>query len=121
MDVRVWRNRTGPEPSPAQRVLVNVTVSLTKMCAMRTENEICRMDAVTLAAHLKSKALSPVEAIRAVLSRMERLEPRLHAFCTPTPELALAEASRLEAEIMAGEPMGPLAGIPLSHKDLILT
>ena len=60
------------------------------------------MNAVTMAAHLKSKALSPVEVIEAVLSRMERLEPHLHAFCTPTPELARAEAKRAEAEIIAG-------------------
>ena len=88
---------------------------------MRTENEICRMDAVALAAHLRSKALSPVEIIEAVLSRMERLEPRLHAFCTPTPELARAEARQIENKIMIGQPLGPLAGIPISHKDLILT
>lgn len=88
---------------------------------MSTHNEICRMDAVTLAAHIRSKRLSPVEVIEAVLARMERLEPRLHAFCTPTPELARAEAKRIEADIMAGRPTGPLAGVPLGHKDLILT
>jgi hypothetical protein len=37
---------------------------------MTTDNEICHMDAVTLAAHLRSKDLSPVEVIEAVLSRM---------------------------------------------------
>jgi aspartyl-tRNA(Asn)/glutamyl-tRNA(Gln) amidotransferase subunit A len=52
---------------------------------------------------------------------MERLEPRLHAFCTPTPDLARAEARRIEAAIVAGHSMGPLAGVPVSHKDLILT
>ena len=41
-----------------------------------------------------------VEVIDAVLARMERLEPHLHAFCTPTPELARAEAKRIEAEII---------------------
>ncbi|HEY2524951.1 MAG TPA: amidase family protein [Candidatus Binataceae bacterium] len=79
------------------------------------------MDAVTLAAHIRAKRLSPVEVIDAVLARMERLEPHLHALCTPTPELARAEAKRVEAEVMAGRPSGPLAGVPLSHKDLILT
>jgi len=88
---------------------------------MSTQNEICRMNAVTLAVHLKSKALSSVEVIEAVLARMERLEPSLHAFCTPTPDLARAEAKRVEKAIMRGEPIGPLAGVPISHKDLILT
>jgi aspartyl-tRNA(Asn)/glutamyl-tRNA(Gln) amidotransferase subunit A len=88
---------------------------------MSTPNEICRIDAVTLAEHVRAKRLSPVEIIEAVLARMERLEPRVHAFCTPTPELARTEAKRVEADIMAGRPAGPLAGVPISHKDLILT
>lgn len=88
---------------------------------MATHNEICRMDAVTLAGHVKAKRLSPVEVVEAVLARMERLEPRLHAFCTPTPDLARAEARRIEADITAGRPAGGLAGVPLGHKDLLLT
>ena len=79
------------------------------------------MDAVTLAAHIRTKRLGPVEVVDAVLARMERLEPHLHAFCTPTPELARAEAKRIEADIMAGRPVGALAGVPVSHKDLLLT
>ena len=71
-------------------------------------NEICRMDAVTLAGHIRAKRLSPVEVINAVLDRMDTLEPILHAFCTPTPELARETAQRLEADIMAGRPVGPL-------------
>jgi aspartyl-tRNA(Asn)/glutamyl-tRNA(Gln) amidotransferase subunit A len=88
---------------------------------MSGKNEICRMDAVALAARLRTREISPVEVIDAVLERMERLEPHLHAFCTPTPDLARAEARRIEDAIMAGRPPGPLAGIPVSHKDLILT
>lgn len=88
---------------------------------MATHNEICRMDAVMLAAHLRARRLSPIEVVDAMLARMERLEPHLHAFCTPAPDLARAEAQRIEADIMAGRPLGPLAGVPISHKDLILT
>lgn len=84
-------------------------------------NEICRMDAVALSAAVRSKMLSPIEVVEAVLSRMERLEPALHAFCTPTPEYARAAAKRLESEIMAGHDPGPLAGVPISVKDLICT
>jgi aspartyl-tRNA(Asn)/glutamyl-tRNA(Gln) amidotransferase subunit A len=84
-------------------------------------NEICRMDAVTLAGNIRSKRLSPVEVIDAVLDRMDRLDPVLHAFCTPTPELARETAKRIEADIMAGRPVGPLAGVPIGIKDLVLT
>ena len=79
------------------------------------------MDAVTLAKHIRTKKLSPVEVIDAVLARMEKLEPILHAFCTPTPELARKTAKKLEKDIMAGKPVGPLAGVPVGIKDLVCT
>src|SRR5947208_9642591 len=84
-------------------------------------NEICRMDAVKLAEQIRTKRLSPVEVIDAVLGRMEKLEPVIHAFCTPTPDLARQTARRLEADIMAGRSVGPLAGVPVGIKDLVLT
>ena len=86
-----------------------------------SSQEICRTDAVTLAGLIRSKKLSPVEVVDAVIGKMEELEPILHAFCTPTPDLARAEAKRIEAEIMAGKPVGPLAGIPIGIKDLVCT
>lgn len=79
------------------------------------------MDAATLAANIRAKQLSPVEVVEAVLDRMARLEPHLHAFCTPVPELARAEARRIEANIIAGRDVGVLAGVPVSIKDLIFT
>jgi aspartyl-tRNA(Asn)/glutamyl-tRNA(Gln) amidotransferase subunit A len=88
---------------------------------MATGNEICRMDAVTLAGLIRSKKLSAVEVTEAVLARMEKLEPTLHAFCTPTPEIARDAAKQIEKRIMAGEDVGPLAGVPWGCKDLICT
>jgi aspartyl-tRNA(Asn)/glutamyl-tRNA(Gln) amidotransferase subunit A len=88
---------------------------------MSSENEICSMDAVTLAALIRSKKLSAVEVTDAVLARMEKLEPILHAFCTPTPEIAREAAKGIEKRIMAGEEVGPLAGVPWGCKDLICT
>ena len=84
-------------------------------------DEICRMDAVTQAQKIRRKELSPVEVVDAHLSRMEALEPKLHAFCTPTPELARATAKRIEGEIVAGKDVGPLAGVPIGIKDLVCT
>jgi aspartyl-tRNA(Asn)/glutamyl-tRNA(Gln) amidotransferase subunit A len=84
-------------------------------------NEICQMSAVELAAHIRDQQLSPLEVVDAVLARMERLEPHLHAFCTPTPDLARAEAKRIEQSITRGDGVGPLAGVPVSIKDLIFT
>ena len=88
---------------------------------MSTDNEICRMDAVSLAAKVRSKALSAKEVTEAVLRRMDVLEPHLHAFCTPTPEVARAAAEAVDARIAAGEDPGPLAGVPIGIKDLVAT
>ncbi|SNB75407.1 aspartyl-tRNA(Asn)/glutamyl-tRNA(Gln) amidotransferase subunit A [Arboricoccus pini] len=84
-------------------------------------NAICRMEATELSARIKAKELSAVEVTEAVLARMEKLEPHLHAFCTPTPEVARAAALDVETRIMAGQPVGPLAGVPVGIKDLVCT
>jgi len=86
-----------------------------------SDQEICRMNAVSIAAAVRERRLSPVEVVEASLAQMEALEPQLHAFCTPTPELALDRARELERDIAAGRPVGPLAGIPVGIKDLVCT
>ena len=63
---------------------------------------------------------SPVEATRAVLARIERLEPMLNAFCHLVPEEALAAARASEARWAQAAPRGALDGVPVSIKDLIL-
>lgn len=64
---------------------------------------------------------SPVEATRAVLDRIERLDPVLNAFVLVAADEALAEATASEARWQRGEPVGPLDGVPTSIKDLLLT
>lgn len=86
-----------------------------------SQNEICRMDAVTLSGLVRSKKLSATEATEAVLARMEKLEPTLHAFCTPAPDFARKEAARIDGMIAKGEDPGALAGVPIGIKDLICT
>src|SRR5216110_2117138 len=88
---------------------------------MTDANEMCRMDTVTLARRIKAKELSPVEVVDAVLGRLERLDPVLHAFTTVTADDARAEARRIEQDIAAGREVGPLAGVPTGVKDLICT
>jgi len=68
----------------------------------------------SLAEAIKTKQLSPVEAVRDYLNRIERLDPILRAFITVDAEGALAQARILEAE----PPRGPLHGVPLAYKDL---
>ena len=74
-----------------------------------------------LAELMKQRRLSPVELTIMVLHRIERLDPYVHAYITVDREGALAQARVAEAAIMAGEPIGPLHGLPISVKDLALT
>ncbi|MDX2270823.1 MAG: Asp-tRNA(Asn)/Glu-tRNA(Gln) amidotransferase subunit GatA [Cyanobacteriota bacterium] len=70
---------------------------------------------------LISKERSAVEITQDYLDRIQQLEPRLHSFITVTPEIALQQAVAVDAKIAAGEPIGPLAGIPIALKDNLCT
>jgi aspartyl-tRNA(Asn)/glutamyl-tRNA(Gln) amidotransferase subunit A len=67
---------------------------------------------------IAARKVSPVEATRACLDRIERFDGRIHAFITLDAEGALAAARALEAELAAGRRRGPLHGVPLAYKDL---
>ena len=88
---------------------------------MSAANDIARMDAGTLAAKIRAKDLSAAEVTEVALQRMEMLEPHIHAYCTPTPELARATAADIDTRIARGEAVGPLAGVPIGIKDLVAT
>src|SRR5229473_1210455 len=70
---------------------------------------------------IRSKKLSPVELTRAVLERIERLNPRLNAFCLVTAEAAMKAAREAEQAVMKRKKLGPIHGIPFSIKDLAFT
>jgi aspartyl-tRNA(Asn)/glutamyl-tRNA(Gln) amidotransferase subunit A len=78
-------------------------------------------DAVTLSARIRRRELTATEAVAAALDRVERLDGQLKAFCTLAPEQALADAATLDRRLGSGDPVGPLAGVPLAVKDLIST
>jgi len=73
-----------------------------------------------LAQAIRAGKVGPVEATRAYLDRIARLDPTLHAYITVDTEGALAAAVVLEREAAAGAWRGPLHGVPLAHKDLFL-
>lgn len=77
---------------------------------------------ITEAARLiLSRELSPVELTEHMLRRIERLEPRLHAYALVTADVAREQARAAEADIAAGRHRGPLHGIPIGLKDLHYT
>lgn len=70
---------------------------------------------------IRARKLSPVDFVRECLEKIEELNPAMNAFITVTADSALAEAKHAEAEILAGNWLGPLHGIPVGLKDLIDT
>jgi aspartyl-tRNA(Asn)/glutamyl-tRNA(Gln) amidotransferase subunit A len=74
-----------------------------------------------LARRLRERELSPVDLARATLARIDAVAPRLGCFVTVTPERALADAQRAEAELAAGRWRGPLHGVPVGLADVIDT
>jgi len=87
---------------------------------LNTPTDPCSLTAAELLALYRAKRLSPVEATRAVLERIERLNPVLNAFCLVDTEAAIASAMESEARWMKDAPMGALDGVPVSIKDVIL-
>ena len=87
--------------------------------------DLTQCSAHELMALYRSGQASPVEATQAVLSRMDRLNPQINAFCLVDAKSALASARASEARWQAhrstGAPVGELDGVPTSIKDLILT
>ncbi len=85
------------------------------------QTDLCFTPALTLARMIRKGEISPVELTRAVLERIEAVNPQINAYCTLVPELALRSAREAEEKGKKKENLGPLHGIPLSIKDLAPT
>lgn len=83
--------------------------------------ELCFTPATELASMIRSRAISPLEVTRAVLDRMDAINPRIQAYITVVPELAMEAARECEKALVKKQALGPLHGIPLSIKDLVPT
>jgi len=68
---------------------------------------------------LRARKLSPVEYAQALIARIEKHDRAVNAFLRFTPDIALEDARRAEAEIMRGGWRGPLHGVPYGLKDII--
>lgn len=79
------------------------------------------MPATELAELIRTKKLSPVEYMRALLDRITTLEPKVNAFAYLAADQAMAGARKAEAALMTGERLGRLHGVPATIKDLAIT
>lgn len=88
---------------------------------MSATPDICLLTAVDMAASIRAKDLSAHELVSAHLKQIERVNPRVNAIVTLTPERALEQAREADDVQALGETTGPLHGLPIAHKDLQLT
>jgi amidase len=83
--------------------------------------ELCDQSASELARRIRTKEVSAVEVMSAHLARIERLNPALNAIVTLHADEALERARDADARQARGERLGPLHGLPVAHKDSMLT
>ena len=79
------------------------------------------LTAVELANEIKNGNTTAVDAMKAVLDRIEAVEEDLNCYVTIDRECAMAEAMRAQKKIEEGRMAGPLAGVPFAVKDNICT
>jgi aspartyl-tRNA(Asn)/glutamyl-tRNA(Gln) amidotransferase subunit A len=83
--------------------------------------ELTRMPASELAAAIAGGEVSAVEVTQAHLERIAAADGALHAFLHVDEAGALAAAGAVDEARAAGQPLGPLAGVPLAMKDVVVT
>ena len=83
--------------------------------------DLTGLTAAQTAAAVAAGDVSAVEVTTAHLDKIAAVEPQVRAFLHVAPELALAAARAVDQRRAAGEPLGPLAGVPLALKDVLTT
>ena len=82
---------------------------------------LCYLSVQELSTQLRAGKVSSTEVTRRILDRIQRMNPRLHAYLTVLSDAALHRAAAADEEIRAGKWRGPLHGVPLAVKDLCQT
>src|SRR5690349_7910815 len=77
--------------------------------------------AADIARRVRDGDVTAARVVDECLGRIERLQPRLNAFVTVCAEEARSQAAEIDRARAAGNPLGPLAGVPVSVKDILNT
>jgi aspartyl-tRNA(Asn)/glutamyl-tRNA(Gln) amidotransferase subunit A len=86
-----------------------------------TPQEIQQLSGTEHARLIREGAFAPTDAVDAALSRIEELNPTLNAFCVVAEEQAKTAAREADRAVDNDESLGPLHGVPVGIKDLIVT
>ena len=83
------------------------------------ESHLVRLTAAQIADAVSAGEVSAVEVTQAHLDRIAAVDERVHAFLHVDAGGALAAAAEVDRRRAAGDPLGPLAGVPLALKDVL--
>jgi aspartyl-tRNA(Asn)/glutamyl-tRNA(Gln) amidotransferase subunit A len=84
-------------------------------------NELVRTDVAGLTRRLAKGEVSSVEVTQAYLDRIAAEDLELGSYLHVDAEAALKQAAEVDAARAAGTELGPLAGVPVALKDLVVT
>lgn len=103
------------QPKPGPKIVSRIVPAVARPTS---EGDWAFAGVATLSRLIHARAVTSRALVERSLARIARYNPELLAVITPTPERALAQADRLDAEAKAGKFRGPLHGIPYGVKDL---
>ena len=84
-------------------------------------SDLTRKNASELVELLATKQVSSVEVTQAHIDRTKAVDGAVHSYLHVSPESALATAAEIDRKRAAGEPLHPLAGLPIAVKDNLTT
>lgn len=85
------------------------------------DRDLCFTPATELVRLFRTRRVSPLEVMQAVLARIDAVNPHVNAYVTLAREAALAAARKATAALRRGAALPPLHGVPVSIKDLVPT
>jgi len=81
------------------------------------KNEICFKSASDIVDMIKRQEITSQEITEIIIERIEKINPIINAYCTPTFDIAREKAKNADEAVRKGEKIGLLHGIPTSIKD----
>jgi aspartyl-tRNA(Asn)/glutamyl-tRNA(Gln) amidotransferase subunit A len=83
--------------------------------------DLCDLRGHDLARMFSAGEATPTEALESCLRRVEAVDDRVKAFLEVTADLGRQQAREVDERLKAGEPVGPVTGVPLALKDVLCT